>query len=55
MAKYQRYELKDNQVIRKNKSCPRCGNGVFLAEHKDRLSCGTCGYTEWKKKDKPAE
>ncbi|MDD1745947.1 MAG: 30S ribosomal protein S27ae, partial [Candidatus Methanoperedens sp.] len=28
---------------------PRCGPGVFLGEHKNRLSCGKCGYTEFKK------
>lgn len=28
------------------KFCPKCGAGVFLAVHKDRLSCGKCGYTE---------
>ena len=50
MAKYQRYEVKDNKLVRKNKPCPRCGSGVLLAEHKDRFSCGACGYTEWKKK-----
>lgn len=32
----------------KNKSCPKCGPGVFMANHKDRLSCGKCGYTEKK-------
>ena len=26
--------------------CPKCGPGVFLADHKDRLSCAKCGYTE---------
>lgn len=37
----------------KNKRiCPKCGPGVFLAEHKDRLHCGKCGYTEFKKQDK---
>ena len=43
------YEVKDGKLIRKNKFCPRCGSGVFLANHKDRLACGKCGYTEWKK------
>jgi len=33
---------------RKRKTCPKCGPGVFLAEHKDRLSCGKCGYMEKK-------
>lgn len=32
----------------KNKSCPKCGPGTFLANHKDRDSCGKCGYTEKK-------
>ncbi len=44
------YEIKDGKVTRKNKSCPKCGDGVFLANHGDRLSCGCCGYTESKKK-----
>ena len=35
---------------RKRKACPRCGAGVFLAEHEDRYSCGKCGYTEFRKK-----
>ncbi|MBI5223575.1 30S ribosomal protein S27ae [Candidatus Micrarchaeota archaeon] len=30
------------------KSCPRCGSGVTLADHKDRRSCGKCGYFEKK-------
>ena len=35
---------------RKNKFCPKCGAGIFMAEHKDRSTCGKCGYTEFKKK-----
>ena len=44
------YEVKGNTVVRKKKACPKCGPGVFLAEHKDRVSCGNCGYTEFKAK-----
>ncbi len=44
------YEVKEGKVTRKAQSCPRCGDGVFLANHADRLSCGKCGYTEYKKK-----
>ena len=44
---YKLYEIKDGKLVRKNKFCPRCGAGVFLAAHKDRLSCGKCGYTEY--------
>lgn len=25
--------------------CPKCGPGIFLAQHKDRQNCGSCGYT----------
>ncbi len=28
------------------RSCPKCGDGVKLAEHKNRVSCGRCGYYE---------
>jgi len=30
------------------KWCPRCGAGNFLAQHKDRITCGKCGYSETK-------
>jgi small subunit ribosomal protein S27Ae len=30
------------------KSCPKCGSGIRLASHKDRHSCGKCGYFEKK-------
>ncbi|MEA3254598.1 MAG: 30S ribosomal protein S27ae [Candidatus Altiarchaeota archaeon] len=43
------YEDKD-KLERKRKSCPKCGEGVFMAHHADRDSCGKCGYTEFKKK-----
>lgn len=49
-SKSSKYEVKDGKIARKNQSCPRCGDGVFLANHADRLSCGKCGYTEYKKK-----
>jgi len=40
-----RYELYDKEK-RKNKFCPKCGPGIFLAAHKDRLVCGKCHYME---------
>ena len=46
---YKFYEVKGESVNRLKKECPRCGRGVFLGEHKDRLSCGKCGYTSFKK------
>lgn len=49
VKKSSQYEIKEGKLERKRASCPKCGAGVFLAEHKDRLSCGKCGYTKWKK------
>jgi small subunit ribosomal protein S27Ae len=45
------YEVSGNTVKRKNRTCPKCGKGNFLAQHKDRLTCGKCGYTEFSKKE----
>lgn len=50
MQKRELYEVNDGKLIRKRKSCPKCGPGVFLAEHENRYTCGRCGYTEFKKK-----
>ena len=44
--KYKLYEVSGDKLTRKNKFCPKCGPGVFLAKHKDRLTCGKCGYSE---------
>jgi len=46
------YEKKGDKLERKNKSCPKCGQGFFMAQHKDRLYCGGCGYTEFQKQKK---
>jgi ubiquitin-small subunit ribosomal protein S27Ae len=42
------YEVKGDTLSRTHKSCPKCGPGTFLADHKDRRSCGKCGYSESK-------
>jgi small subunit ribosomal protein S27Ae len=39
------YKVSGETLERLKKECPRCGKGYFMAEHKDRLSCGNCGYT----------
>lgn len=36
------------KAYKQGKSCPKCGSGVKLADHKDRLSCGKCRYFEKK-------
>jgi len=42
--KYKFYKIEGDKVIRE-RSCPRCGVGVFLMKAKDRLYCGRCHYT----------
>jgi len=44
------YKVSGDKLERTKKNCPKCGQGVFLAEHENRTSCGKCGYTEFKKK-----
>lgn len=46
--KIDQYETEGDEVNRKNPPCPKCGEGVYLAEHEDRYHCGKCGYTRWK-------
>lgn len=44
------YKADSETLTRLRKECPRCGKGYFMAEHKDRLSCGHCGFTNFKNK-----
>ena len=44
--KWKKYKVSGENVTRE-KTCPRCGVGVFLAKHKGRLYCGKCHYTEF--------
>lgn len=48
MKKSDYYEVSGGKVNRKRIPCPKCGPGVFMAEHKDRYHCGRCGYTMMK-------
>jgi ubiquitin-small subunit ribosomal protein S27Ae len=48
--KYSYYEVQGETIKRKRKSCPRCGPGTFLAEHKNRVCCGKCHYAEFTEK-----
>jgi small subunit ribosomal protein S27Ae len=41
------WEVKDGKVIRNNRECRKCGAGVFLAKHYNRMTCGKCGNTEF--------
>jgi ubiquitin-small subunit ribosomal protein S27Ae len=43
------FKVEGDKVTTSKKYCPRCGPGVMLADHKNRVACGKCGYTEFKK------
>jgi small subunit ribosomal protein S27Ae len=41
------FEKKGDSVERKNKACPKCGPGFFMAKHASRWTCGKCKWTEF--------
>ena len=45
--KYEKYSA-EGDALKRKKYCPRCGPGIFLADHKNRWVCGACGYVEIK-------
>ena len=44
--RYKMYAVSGEKLERKNKECPKCGKDSCLASHKDRMTCGKCGYVE---------
>ena len=48
---YKAYKVEGGALKRLRKTCPKCGSGVFLAEHKNRTTCGNCHYTEFMKRE----
>lgn len=40
------YQKSGDKLERKNKSCPKCGSGIFMAKHSSRWTCGNCHYSE---------
>ncbi|OPX61715.1 MULTISPECIES: 30S ribosomal protein S27ae [unclassified Methanoregula] len=43
------FKVEGAKVTTAKKYCPRCGPGFMMADHKDRTTCGKCGYTEFRK------
>ncbi len=42
------FKVSEDKFEKKPKHCPKCGSGVYMAEHKDRYACGKCGFMEKK-------
>ena len=42
------YKIEGEQVTRLRPTCERCGPGYFMAKHKDRYTCGHCGFTRYR-------
>jgi len=41
------YKVDGDKIERLARFCPKCGPGVFMANHKDgRRACGKCGFME---------
>jgi len=45
---YVLYKIEEGKVSRLRPTCERCGSGYFMANHKDRYTCGHCGFTRYK-------
>ncbi len=52
---YTKYKVGGDKVERSNPTCAKCGPGFFMASHKDRKTCGKCGYTEMAQKEAKAD
>ncbi|MFH1420596.1 MAG: 30S ribosomal protein S27ae [Candidatus Aenigmatarchaeota archaeon] len=43
---WKKYKTESGKIVRLNESCPRCGQGTFLASYKGRKYCGKCGLSK---------
>ena len=42
------YKIEGDKVSKTRPTCERCGPGFFMGDHKDRYTCGHCGFTRYK-------
>jgi ubiquitin-small subunit ribosomal protein S27Ae len=47
LSRYKMYAVSGDKLERKNRPCPKCGKDSYLANHKNRLTCGKCNYVEF--------
>ncbi len=45
---YAMYKIDNEKVLRLRPICERCGPGYFMADHRNRYTCGHCGFTRYK-------
>ncbi len=50
--RYEILKIEGGNIIKTKKTCHRCGDGVYMADHKEkngktRSYCGKCHYTLW--------
>lgn len=50
--KWEILKVENEKIKRQKPSCPRCGEGTYMAVHKEkngkiRQYCGKCHYTIW--------
>ena len=48
--RWEAYSVDGESLVRKKQFSPKA-ESVFMAEHKDRRTCGKTGYTEFKSKE----
>ena len=46
---WKKYKV-EGSSIKRERCCPKCGTGYFLADMKNRFYCGHCKYVEMKPK-----
>jgi len=44
---YKYFKIDGDKLTKNKKICSRCGKGTYMANHKDRHTCGKCGLTEF--------
>jgi small subunit ribosomal protein S27Ae len=42
------YKIEGEKATRLRPTCERCGTGYFMGDHKNRYTCGHCGFTRYK-------
>jgi len=48
--KYTKYKIEGDKITRE-RTCPRCGPGIFLMNSQGRMYCGNCHYSEFGPKE----